>query len=164
MGKVVWRLSLRRFREKHPRLLDDSEKKLHGQYDGTSGEHQSEPAASSRSSFRVPSKGSSRSAAWKNPGAYINGTTSQLSNQTISQVSSQGRRYNLETEQLGLCLEITRYARTLSETRSDNARSDGELFNLIRQRYEAIKHPISPLWMRFKRPGQALFVKVIAPV
>lgn len=62
---------------------------------------------------------------------------------------------------LQLCIGTGKYKIELkSLTRHSPVVSDGELFAMIRARYETARHSILPIWARFKKPNRAIFVKV----
>ncbi|CAN9278346.1 unnamed protein product [Alternaria alternata] len=63
---------------------------------------------------------------------------------------------------LQLCIETGKYKLEMSElARPSPAVSDGELFAMIREKYESTRHSILPTWARFKKPNRAIFVKFL---
>jgi hypothetical protein len=62
---------------------------------------------------------------------------------------------------LQLCIETGKYKLEMSElTHPNRTVTDGELFAMIRERYERTRHSILPKWARFKKPNKAIFVQV----
>jgi hypothetical protein len=62
---------------------------------------------------------------------------------------------------LQLCIETGKYKLEMRElARPSLAVSDGELFAMIREKYESTRHSRLSTWARFKKPNRAIFVKV----
>lgn len=65
-----------------------------------------------------------------------------------------------QPEALQLCIETGKFTMELDQVNLNQTHTDGELFERIRESYKRTRHSIFPMWLRFSKPGKAIFIKV----
>ncbi|CAN9171282.1 unnamed protein product [Alternaria sp. RS040] len=146
------------FEEKTPGSLDQLAARLKQQ----SGQDSQHGAPASIPQLKKAHTRQANTVGYNMPGGSSSGSNGQ--NNLASNVAGPSGLQTVKPSPptaLQLCIETGKYKLEMSElARPSPTVSDGELFAIIREKYESTRHSILPTWARFKKPNRATFVKV----
>ncbi|KAB2099085.1 hypothetical protein AG0111_0g12615 [Alternaria gaisen] len=146
------------FEEKNLRSLDELAARLKQQ----SGQGSQHDASGSISQPKKVHTRQGTTVGYKMPGASSSSSSNGQNNIARSVAGSSGLKTVKHPRRtaLQLCIETGKYKLEMSElTHPNRTVTDGELFAMIRERYERTRHSILPKWARFKKPNKAIFVQ-----